>query len=488
MSSIFINLNATIFLFFQSAVFIRFMRPTFYFFDYETFGIDPSYDRPAQFAGVRTDANFNIIDEPLVLYCHPSQDYLPNPLSCLITGITPDIAEKKGIPEHVFIKKIMRAFRQPNTCLLGYNNIRFDDEFTRYCLYRNLYDAYAHEWENGNSRWDLLDVTRAFYALRPDGIDWPIDEQGAPCFKLEALCAHDQAHDALADVKALISLAKQLQLAQPKLFHYLWQNRTKKQIKALLNKYQDRPLVHVSGMFPATQGCVSWIYPIAPHPTNTNAIITIDLSKDCTALMSLDANDIKQALFTPQSEKTADHPLIPIKLVHINKCPILAPANALSQERALIFHLDRQDCFSRYKQLKSQQNLADKLIEVFRLNQQEQNFENKDPEQALYQGFFSPRDKKQMIKLHNMSPEALVAYQPKFEDPRLATLFERYKARYYFSLLSEQEQLSWQTYCQIKMTEQQPVFLERLETLSHEVRDNPEKIKILERLYQHYAN
>jgi exodeoxyribonuclease-1 len=44
---------------------------------------------------------------------------------------------------------------------------------TRYSLYRNFFDPYAREWQGGNSRWDLIDVVRAAYALRPEGIVWP---------------------------------------------------------------------------------------------------------------------------------------------------------------------------------------------------------------------------------------------------------------------------------------------------------------------------
>ncbi len=64
----------------------------------------------------------------------------------------------------------------PQTCTAGFNNLRFDDEMTRATLYRNFYDPYAREWQGGNSRWDLLDVLRCTWALRPQGINWPEHE------------------------------------------------------------------------------------------------------------------------------------------------------------------------------------------------------------------------------------------------------------------------------------------------------------------------
>ena len=59
-------------------------QPGFLFHDYETFGTHPALDRPAQFAAIRTDNDFNIIGEPEVFYCKPADDYLPQPqLDCL---------------------------------------------------------------------------------------------------------------------------------------------------------------------------------------------------------------------------------------------------------------------------------------------------------------------------------------------------------------------------------------------------------------------
>src|SRR5512137_2499177 len=186
---------------------------TFYWHDYETFGTDPQRDRPVQFAGLRTDIDFNVINDPLVIYCKPAADCLPNPDSCLITGITPQLAEQKGVCEAEFIGWIHQQLAQPNTCTLGYNNLRFDDEVTRNCLYRNFYDPYVREWQNGNSRWDMIDVVRAARALRPEGINWPVNEEGNPSFRLDQLTkanniAHEAAHDALSDVHATIAITR----------------------------------------------------------------------------------------------------------------------------------------------------------------------------------------------------------------------------------------------------------------------------------------
>jgi exodeoxyribonuclease-1 len=133
---------------------------SFYWHDYETFGANPSIDRPSQFAGIRTDSELNIIAEPLEVFCQPAPDFLPQPMACLITGITPQHALANGVNEAEFMAIVHKELAAPGTCGVGYNSIRFDDEVTRYGLYRNFYEPYGREWQNGNSRWDLIDVVR----------------------------------------------------------------------------------------------------------------------------------------------------------------------------------------------------------------------------------------------------------------------------------------------------------------------------------------
>ena len=281
---------------------------TFYIHDYETFGKSPSLDRPAQFAGVRTDMDFNIIEEPLVIYCAPADDYLPEPEAVMITGITPQVARAKGVNEAEFTRQIHQAFSVAGTCILGYNNIRFDDEVSRNIFYRNFYDPYAYSWQNGNSRWDLLDVMRACYALRPDGIVWPENEDGFPSFRLEHLTRangveHTQAHDAMSDVYATIAMAKLVKQAQPRLFDFLLQHRNKHKLNALIDVADMTPLVHVSGMFGAARGNTSWVSPLAWHPDNKNAVIMCDLAGDMTPLLTLSAEQLRERLYTRRDDR-----------------------------------------------------------------------------------------------------------------------------------------------------------------------------------------
>ncbi|MDD5273800.1 MAG: exodeoxyribonuclease I, partial [Methylovulum sp.] len=310
-----------------------------YWHDYETFGIDPQRDRPAQFAGVRTDVDFNVLDTPLVIYCQLPADSLPHPDACAITGITPQLAGQKGVCEADFIRLIHAQLARPNTCTLGYNSIRFDDEVTRNGLYRNFYDAYAREWQHGNSRWDLLDVVRAAKALRPDGLQWPLDADGKPSFRLDQLTvangiAHGNAHDALADVYATIALAKLIKDKQPRLYGFLWQHKGKDGALQLLQLGSFTPVVHVSGMYPASGDCLAIVMPLCKHPGNNNGVIVYDLSVDPEPLLALSAEQIRQRLFTASQDLPEGVSRIPLKTVHINKCPVLAPLSVIRPEDA----------------------------------------------------------------------------------------------------------------------------------------------------------
>ena len=305
---------------------------TFLWHDYETFGAVPRRDRPAQFAAIRTDAELNEIGEPIMVFCQPANDFLPDPVACLITGITPQQCLAQGVPEHKFAAIIEQAFSQPGTIGVGYNTIRFDDEVTRFLFWRNLIDPYAREWQNQCGRWDLLDVVRMTYALRPEGIVWPTNDNGKPSFKLEHLSAanglvHEAAHDALSDVRATIALARLIRERQPKLFDFCLalhkKDRVAEEIGMHLAPALRQPFLHVSGMFPAERGCLGLVWPLGNHPTNKNELIVWDCSHDPAELFALDADTIRMRLFTRAEALPEGVTRLPIKSIHINKSPML---------------------------------------------------------------------------------------------------------------------------------------------------------------------
>lgn len=461
---------------------------SFYWYDYETFGIDPRIDRIAQFAGIRTDMDFNIIDEPIDIYCKASNDILPNPDACLITGITPQKTLEKGLIESDFIQRINDEFSTANTCVVGFNNIRFDDEFTRYSLYRNFLDPYAREWQNGCSRWDIIDLVRITRALRPEGIEWPVDENGVATNRLELITkangiSHESAHDALSDVYATIGVAKLIKTQQPKLFNYVLQNKSKQKISQLVNLINPQAVLHTSGMYPGDICNSTVVYPIGQHPTNKNGIIVFDLRYCPEDFLTLSAEQIIERLYTPRNQLPEGVNHIPIKTIHINKCPVLAPLNTLDKASIKRLKLDTEEYLKNLASLKSAPSLKNKIHKIFSHNPFSQDM---DPDKNLYGGgFFSAQDKQQINEISHLSETELAHASFNFKDPRLPEMLFRYRARNYPQSLSEDELSQWDSYRKNRFNNENPLnfsaYMQLLiEKLSSET--DPQKQQILKDL------
>ncbi|MDF1642880.1 MAG: exodeoxyribonuclease I [Pseudomonadales bacterium] len=436
---------------------------TLYWHDYETFGLDPKLDRPSQFAGVRTNENLEVIEDPLVLYCQPALDYLPTPESVLITGITPQNCVDKGIPEQQFAAKIHEQFSRPDTCVVGYNNIRFDDEFTRFMLYRNLYDPYEREWKNGNSRWDIIDMLRMARALRPEGIIWPNYEDGTPSFRLEDLTSangldHDNAHDALSDVMATIELAKLLRQAQPKLYNYLYQLRDKRKVAAMLTVDYQTVLVHTSSKYSLAHGKTALVMPLAMHPVNKNGVVVYDLSLDPQPLIDLPVDEIKHRLFMPRELLPEGQQPIPIKTIHINRSPAVAPLSTMSIEAFERLKIDRKQAQHHFQMLQKNLQVQQKIVEIFAPDDVDRSPD--DVDQQLYTGGFCSRhDKYQLQTIRGLRPDQHGDYQPEFDDLRYEELYFRYRARNFSESLTGPEQNKWLNFCREKLLKGNDVHL-----------------------------
>jgi exodeoxyribonuclease I len=423
---------------------------SFFWHDYETFGTHPGRDRPSQFAGVRTDAELNEIEAPLMLYCQPAPDTLPHPQACLLTGITPQHCLQHGVIEAEFAARIEDALARPGTVAVGYNSIRFDDEVTRHLLWRNLADPYAREWQNGCGRWDLLDVMRLARALRPQGLNWPSREDGAPSFKLEHLTAangvaHAQAHDALADVRATIALAKALRQAQPKLWEFALKLRHKHEVVAEMGV--GRPFLHFSSRYPAERGCMALVWPMAPHPQRKNEVIVWDLSEDPSVLFDLNAAQVRERLFTRADALPEGVKRLPIKTIHLNRSPmVVGNLKTLLPEQAAQWSLDlalgqkHADIAER-----GASRLAGLWMEVFETPPREPGV--RDVDEDLYGGFLGNEDRRLLLRLRALKPQELAQRQPAFDDERLEELVFRYRARNFPDTLTEPEQRRWQAHC-----------------------------------------
>lgn len=470
---------------------------SFYWHDYETFGKVPRRDRPAQFAGVRTNAALEEVGEPLALYCRPAADTLPDPESVLLTGITPQLAGERGLAECEFAARIEAELAREGTVGVGYNSIRFDDEVTRHLFWRNLIDPYAREWSNGCSRWDLLDVLRTCWALRPEGIEWPTSDDGRISFALPRLSAanalpHAAAHDALSDVRATIALARLVKQRQPRLWQFCLRLRKKDAVWAEIGA--GRPFVHLSGRYPVERGCLAVVWPLAPHPVNRNELIVWDLAHDPALLADLDAEQIKRRLYTRADDLPEGEERLPIKTIHVNRSPVVIGNVTRLGQAGVRFGIDLAAAQRHAARAAALPDLSARWQQVFARDAPPAGAPPVDVDEDLYGGFLGNEDRRRLNRLRQLAPEALAAQVAQgrvaFQDGRLEELLLRYRARNFPATLTQEERERWQAHCAARLHEggggalTLAAYQARLDALAEAAaeRDDPRALALLEAL------
>lgn len=429
-----------------------------FFYDLETSGLNPREDRIMQFAGQRTDADLNPIGEPVNLLVKLGEDALPSPGAIMVTKITPQRTLRDGMSEAEFVRYVMEEIFVPGTMAVGYNTVRFDDEFMRATLWRNFYDPYEWQWKDGRSRWDMLDVVRLTRALRPEGINWPVTEDGKATNRLELITKlngleHAHAHDALSDVYATIAVARLIRDKQPDLFKYLLKMRDKKEVKKLVNLENKQPFVYASGRYSSEYNKTTVAFPLAPG-RNGNVIVY----------------DLRYNV-----EEDKEFPIV--KELCYNKCPAVAPMGVLEKADGWVkIGLTRE---------KVEENLQTLLKHPEFAEQMRSQYENRpefppaiEPEAALYDGFLNDRDRIKVAAVRNADENKLADFHPDFDDARLPELLLHYKGRNFPKSLSESEQKKWEEYRRARLLRQAPKFMEELEKVHQKDEFVAEELKL----------
>jgi exodeoxyribonuclease I len=462
---------------------------TLFFYDLETSGLSPRNQRVMQFAGQRTSLQLEPIGEPANVLIKLPDDLVPSPDAILITGITPQMTQQEGLTEAEFLRFFNDEIAVPDTVFVGYNTIRFDDEFMRFLLYRNFYDPYEWEWKDGRGRWDLLDVIRMTRALRPEGITWPVTDDGAPTNRLELLTAanklqHEGAHDALQDVKATISLAQLLHVKQPKLFEYLLSLRTKAAVQTFVEA--NALFVYSSGKYASAYEKTAIVSVLGKHP-NQQGVLVYDTRYDPTEFLDMSAEELAERWrFTKQ----ADAPIrLPVKLLQYNRCPAIAPLNTILAETATRLNLDLTTAKKYADIIQKQPKFYASVCKALELldgaREKKYATTETDVDEALYNGFFNDTEKPKMSSVRAADPALLNKDFIDFKDERLRLLLPRYKARNYPALLSETEYEDWQIFRRAKLKDELnglPAFFKRLDYLSRQTNLNATQRYLLEEL------
>lgn len=443
-------------------------KQSYFFYDLETSGLDAKSQRIMQFAGVRTDMGLNPIGEPINVLVSLAEDVLPSPSAILVTGITPQQTTQDGYTEAEFLKLLHDQVLTPGTIITGFNSVRFDDEFMRYTLYRNFYDPYEWQWQDDRSRWDLLDVVRMTRALRPDGIEWPVDNEGNPTNRLELISAvngleHAKAHDALSDVYALIAVAKLIKTKQPKLYDYLLKARSKKEVANLVNLDNPQPFVYSSGRYPKLVNFTTIAFPVAPGG-KPGSVIVYDLRSDPQQWIGKSTEQLRAALYAKYEDRKKEGFVpLPAKELSYNKCPAVAPVGVLDEAAQARTSIDMKQIRHNLAILQKS-DLGDKLREVFA---RDGNYEgSKDVDGQLYTGFVGPRDKYKMSTVRAAGIRELTDLSLDFADDRLGALLLRYKARNFAKSLNSSEQDQWEEYRKRRFEQDMPKFSRELQELS----------------------
>lgn len=458
------------------------MDKTFFFYDLETSGLSARDDRVMQFAGQRTTLDLEPIGEPYNILVALNDDTLPSPDALMVTGITPQQTVDEGYTEAQFAKLLDEEIFTPNTIVVGFNSIRFDDEFVRHLFWRNFYDPYSWSWRDGRSRWDLLDVVRMTRALRPEGIEWPVVD-GKATNRLELITKlngidHFKAHDALSDVEALIAVTKLIKEKQPQLYGYLLKMRDKNEVKKLINLDDKQPFVYVSGRYAAEFQKATVAFPLTSG-RNGNVIV-YDLRHDPTPFLSLSLNELEKIYFTPWEDRQNDTYLpIPVKELQYNRAPAVAPLGVLEQEDGWKKISLDADTIAKHKSLLlSNPALAENIRSL--IEKRPEFPKSSDPEAQLYDGFVGDRDGLAIEKIRNASAQGLADLQPSFTDERLPALLVHYKARNFPRSLAEDEIGMWEEWRNQRLQRQLPAFVQRLNELAVKTEDESKQFVLQE--------
>lgn len=471
------------------------VKRTFYFYDLETSGVSPRSSRIMQFAGQRTDMDLKPIGEPHNMLIRLTDDILPEPDAILVTGITPQQTKADGISEAEFLKVFAAEISVPGTVFVGFNNVRFDDEFMRFLQYRNFYDAYEWQYKDGRGRWDLLDVTRMLRALRPEGVKWPVDSNGKATNRLQLLTDsngldHRHAHDALSDVEATIAWARLIQQRQPKLFRFLLELREKSAVAGVVKSGQ--PFVYSSGKYPSQFQKTTIVTVLADHPVRKDAVLVYDLRHDPAPFLRMSDSDLIKA-WRWNPDETALR--LPVKTLQFNRCPAVAPLSVLDQSSQERIQLTPRTARENLKKLAGSDLDAKvlKALEAMNKQQQQRLLEHdQSVDEQLYDGFIGDGDKKEQQVVQAADAKVIKDLKPQFKDERLKLLYPLYKARNFPRVLSADERAQWEHFCSQRLLGGKPSraekFFQRLAELAEAPGLTPERQFLLEELQLYGQN
>ena len=369
----------------------------------------------------------------------------------------PDL-RRCSLSDHELAQALAWLFhRHPGIVQAGFNSVKFDDEFVRFTLYRNLYDPYSPRWPvRGSSRLDALNMIRAVSIASPDAMRWPTDDDGVPSYKLEDLAAENDveflahAHDALSDARATLALAQMVKRNATDIWMFAIQesdrNSVESRLQDDLNDRQDGTLMHVSENYGNARRCAAPIVTVCKHPRYRNWYVIIDLAHDPTVLLDTHPSDIRDRLYKKTEDLEADDETRPpLGHVALTKAPLVLrnearTANQMSELAGynMTTVLRHREIARRHK--RELQRICNEVFDIAH------DGPPRDAEQSLYDGKFPSNHEK--LAIQDIRERILARERPSSADIRqlpekYQTLAMRMMTRMRPDLLSNSQRERW---------------------------------------------
>ena len=455
----------------------------FFWYDYETWGKNVRRDRIVQFGGVRTDEELVELAPPVQFKCQPGLDCPIGPGAVSVHGIMPMQAHREGLPESEFARKIHAELNKRGTCSVAYNGMSFDHEMTRMLFYRNLRDPYAWAWKDGNTFWDTLELVRAAFLLRPEALKrWPKKSSGKPSFQLELLSEANldsrlsgSSHDALADTVHMLAIARLVRERARDLWEYGLGLRFKKTVLGIMSTTE--PVLRVVGKIDTSRHCATLLTPLDYR--NSNSIYGFDLSSDPRPLLKpfeqWTPEDRRQAWRSIQSFKCNQSPFV----CGWSDVPDLLSPGLSTDDILAKMQLSEAEVQARHEMLqeyaaREPQHALHRFLEFEAAEKRLRYSRPLDPDEAIYDGFFSGEDELLMYQVLQEVPN-FDWRTVQSNDRRVEPLIFRYIARNFPEVLDEAGKMRWEDYCrerQLEQGERRQVTLDQV--FSFELRDRME--------------
>ncbi len=395
---------------------------TFLFYDVETSGLSPYFDQILTFACIRTDLSFRETERHEVTV-RLRRDIIPSPAAFLTHGLTYQFLEN-GVSEYKAAQIIHKIVNHPGTISLGYNSLGFDDEFLRFMFYRNLLDAYTHQYSNGCSRMDILPIATLYQVFNPNVLKWP-HRDGKTSLKLDLISEENKfvtsgrAHEAMNDVEAVVALCKQL-AKDEKMWAYALDFfiKTRDQVRINniekefdLNGKKFRLCLMVSTSFGSKLNYVAPVLHIGESIVYKNQSLWVRLDiEDVIGMESeLDISDT----FVIRKKPADSYIVLPM----------------LPRFEDKISHDSKKVLTDNLEKIRNNQDRFFDFIN-YHLGYEYPLIPDLDSDAALYQsGFFSAHEKKDIVLFHSAEDSEKTHILEKIASPRIKQMANRIVSR-----------------------------------------------------------